>query len=353
MIRWDLFPADRFDRYRTAWDALNREGIGSALLDSRFAALLLRFFGNDTVLLAIGSRHERVVAMALLAPALRGTWSTFHPDQAPLGMWLCSPQTDRHAAAGALLKRLPGMPLLLGILHQDPDLSPRPQDTFTQRTLDYIRTARIPIEGRFEDYWSARGKNLRHNLKRQRNRLERESIAPQLRVSTAASEMAEAVADYGRLESAGWKTATGTAVAPDNRQGAFYRSLLEEFAATGDAFAYRLYYNDRLVACDLCIRGNGILNWLKTTYDESQTTSSPAALLRHAAFQRAFADPATRVIEFYGPVMDWHTKWANEIRTLYHTNVYRWPGLADLHRRLRPPQPLPEHGTAETAQDTD
>jgi hypothetical protein len=341
MIRWDLFPSSRFEPLCESWDALNLSSSRSALLDARFVALLLRFFGGDHVRLAVGYRHQDIVAMALVTPGSLGTWTTFQPDQAPLGMWLCAPGIDSQSAAHALFARLPGRPLLFGILHRDPDMAPRPSDTSTLSTLDYIRTARLRTDGQFDDYWAARGKNLRHNLKRQRNRLDREGTIPKMTVATTPEEMAAAVADYGGLESAGWKTALGTAVSPDNRQGAFYRALLETFAATGDAFAYRLHYNDRPVACDLCIRGSGVLNWLKTTYDESQTTSSPAALLRQEVFALAFADPGTRMIEFYGPVMDWHTKWANDFRTLYHLNIYRWPGLAALHRRLRRPSIAP------------
>ena len=121
----------------------------------------------------------------------------------------------------------------------------------------------------------------------------------------------------------------GTAIAADNAQGQFYRALLEAYARTGDAVAYRYFYNDRLVATDLCVRGNGIINWLKTTYDETQQTSSPAALLRQESFKLAFDDPGLRLLEFYGPVKDWHTKWADEARTMYQWNLYRAPWMAE------------------------
>jgi len=343
MIVWELVPGTHFADVYEAWDALNRVNGGSALLESRFVAALLRHFGTKQVFAALGTRGGAVIAMALVQRGSRLAWTTFQPDQAPLGTWQCSAGIDPGPAAHSLLKHLPGIPLLFGIMHQDPNLAPRPADAPILRTLDYIQTARVRTAGGFDAYWAARGKNLRHNLKRQRNRLEREGLIPRLEVLTAPGDMAGVIADYGRLEGAGWKTGGGTAVTADNRQGAFYRTLLETFAASGDAVAYRLSYNDRVVACDLCIRGNGILNWLKTTYDESQTTSSPAGLLRQDAFRLAFADPATRLIEFYGPVMDWHTKWAQEFRTLYHTNIYRWPWLAALHqrgRRTEAPSPL-------------
>jgi hypothetical protein len=347
MIAWELVPTTHIDRLAEPWDALNRGNQGSALLEWRFVALLLRYFGDDRVCAALGTRGGTPVAMALLRRISPVAWMTFQPQQAPLGMWQCAPGIDADAAARSLIESLPGLPLMLSIVHQDPDLAPRPADAPGVRTLDYIRTARVLTADGFDAYWSTRGKNLRHNLKRQRNRLEREGQVPHLETTTAPADMAAVVADYGRLEGTGWKTATGTAVTPDNLQGTFYRAVLETFAQTGDAFGYRYRYNDRVVACDLCIRGNGVLNWLKTTYDESQTTSSPAALLRHDAFRLAFADPGVQRIEFYGQVMDWHTKWSHEIRTLYHTNAYRWPWLAGLHQRLRRPPAHPGESAAD------
>jgi len=29
--------------------------------------------------------------------------------------------------------------------------------------------------------------------------------------------------------------------------------------------------------------------------------------------------------------MEWHTRWTDEIRTMYHLNGYRWPLLGRLH----------------------
>lgn len=36
--------------------------------------------------------------------------------------------------------------------------------------------------------------------------------------------------------------------------------------------------------------------------------------------------------EFYGRLMDWHTKWSDEIRTLYHVTAFRWAAAQRLYR---------------------
>ena len=219
--------------------------------------------------------------------------------------------------------------------------SRRSADSARARTLDYIDTARISLASSFEAYWNARGKNLRSNLKKQRKRLQQEGFATRLQVSRTPEEMAAAVTDYGMLETSGWKAAAGSAVHADDRQGRFYRAMLEAFARRGAARVYRYWIGERLAAMDLCIEGGGCVVVLKTAYDESLGgTLSPALLMREEACRDIFEDGRFERIEFYGRVMEWHLRWTDEVRTMYHLNSYRWPGLARLHalaaQRRRP-----------------
>ena len=210
---------------------------------------------------------------------------------------------------------------------------PRPTGDARTVPIDYVCTARININAPFEAYWKARGKNLRHTIRRQRNRLAREAIRVKLELLTEMSQMAGAVADFGRLESAGWKGKTGTAVGVGDKQARFYKAVLETFSTRGKSLVFRYWYDDNLVATDLCIHHEGSLIILKTTYDERQRTTSPAHLMRYEAFQRLFGDSRFKKIEFYGRAMGWHTKWCDEMRMMYHINIYRWPFVARLHRR--------------------
>jgi hypothetical protein len=57
-------------------------------------------------------------------------------------------------------------------------------------------------------------------------------------------------------------------------------------------------------------------------------------LLNHHVFRTLFEEKLHR-IEFYGALMDWHTNWTDEIRTMYHLNCYRWPLLASIHDVVR------------------
>ena len=172
-------------------------------------------------------------------------------------------------------------------------------------------------------------------MKRQRNRLEREGINVRLEMLTRPEDMHNGVRSYGDLESLGWKAEKGTAVHLENEQGLFYAAMLEDYASSDNARIYLLYYNDVLVAVDLCIFNESAFVILKTTYDESVQTSSPALLMRREYFPPIFDSREAKRIEFYGKVMEWHTKWSDEIRTMYHINFYRHAMVAKLHRKAR------------------
>ncbi|MDQ2821592.1 MAG: GNAT family N-acetyltransferase [Pseudomonadota bacterium] len=321
-MKWTLYPASRFADFAPQWDALQALRPAAPMLQADFIAALLAEFGSGAELLAVCDD-----AMAIVRSHGRGSWATFQPAQAPLGMWIERPGLDRQTAMASLLRALPGVGLVLGLTQLDPLLAPAPIEP-----IDYIQTARITVAGSFDDYWAARGKNLRSNLKKQRARLAADGTALRLETSRAVKEMAHAVADFGRLESAGWKAGAGTAVSPDNAQGRFYTRMMEAFAARGAATVYRYWFNEQLVAMDLCIRQDDCIVVLKTTYDESvPKTFSPALLMREDAVRALFEDGGTARIEFYGKVMEWHTRWTEEVRTLYHVNHYRWAALRRLH----------------------
>jgi hypothetical protein len=85
---------------------------------------------------------------------------------------------------------------------------------------------------------------------------------------------------------------------------------------------------------DLCIQERDCIVILKTSYDESVPSGfSPALLMREEACRALFGDGSLARIEFYGKVMEWHTRWTDEVRTLYHLNHYRWPLLARVHQQ--------------------
>lgn len=321
-MEWKLYPATEFETHKQAWDNLGAASGNIAILDSDFVAPLINHFALPEDKLALLGDPGQPQAMCILRRNNPGTWLTFQPSQAPLGCWLQQPGLNTQVLCEQLLKVLPGMGLAFSITQQDPLQLPRQPDTENLQSIDYIETASIDVRGNFEDYWSQRSKNTRQNQRRQKNRLERENVQTRLAVITEASEMRDCIEAYGNLESAGWKQDTNTAIHLDNTQGRFYLDVLQNFCRRNKGIVFQYWYNDHLAATDLCILDSRRLIFLKTTYDESISTSSPAMLMHTEAIEYIFDSGLAERIEFYGKVMEWHTKLTGEVRVIYHYNYY-------------------------------
>tara|TARA_R110001583_G_scaffold143203_1_gene295314 strand:- start:25006 stop:26037 length:1032 start_codon:yes stop_codon:yes gene_type:complete len=328
-ISWVLLPVTDFKQHQEEWDRLNQAGSSSALLSSRFIEPCLSAFSNGSETLALATLGDTVLAMALIQRVGFGRWQTLQPSQAPIGFWLSGAETDTVALIVSLSQALPGWVLSISITQQDPAILPRPEQTSQLRTLDYISTGRMDIPADFEVYWQSRGKNVRQNINKSKNRLEREGVNIVFDIATDPSEVSDYVVDFGELESAGWKQNSGTAVHIDNEQGRFYIDLLNRFMPD-ECQVWRYYFNDKLVATDLCISAGGVLYILKTTYDESWKRYSPAFIM-HLEGVRLCSEQGLQAIEFYGPAMDWHKKLTKDLRTMYHITWFSHPLIPKLN----------------------
>lgn len=338
-IAWTNLPASKLHEDAAsarAWDGLSATRNDLPFLTADAVAAALKTFGTGTERLLVGRDRDRTVAMFILVPQAKFRWQTFQPSQLPLGAWVADNQYGLHGLAASLQRGALGLCLVLSITQVDPRLAPREPDTSNTESADYIDTGWIDVEGGFEAYWNARGKNLRQNMRKQRNKLAAEGTATEMKTWTSAQDMASAIARYGELESQGWKAAKGTAIHLDNDQGRFYRELLETAAKRGEAVIYEYLFDARTVAVNLCVRRAGTLVILKTTYDESIQAYSPAFMLSQEAVEQIFAAGDIKRVEYYGRLMEWHTKWTENKRALYHLTAYRWPLVKQLALARRP-----------------
>lgn len=335
-MTWTTYPIARLAEYSTQWDELVRSIPGTPFLECAFVQPLIDVFGTgeERLCLLRSNPNGPLKAAAIMQRGRKGLWQTFQPSQLPLGALVLDGSIDFLAACGDLTNQLPGITLGLGLSQLDSRLHPRPDDSPTLRTQDYIQTSWVDIDGTFEAYWDARGKNLKQNTRKQRNKLAAEGIETRIECITRPEDVPKAIEDYGVLESTGWKAADGTAILPDNDQGRFYRKMLEEFCNEGRGRIYRYWFGEKVVAMDLCIHDDEAIVILKTAYDESFKTVSPSTLMRQEEFQQLFEENRFARIEFYGKVMEWHTRWTTQSRAIYHTTSYRWAWLKRLHVRM-------------------
>ena len=349
-MAWSFHPAlNAFQQFRGRWDALNLAQNNHVLLDSGFIAALLSHFASHKVVLAI-QEDPGNPAMALMESKAPGVWETFQPSWAPLGPILYGTGEGGRENLASLMRSLPGYALQMDVLHQDPDCSGLSAESGCHwiEKLDYIQTARIPLEGTFEEYWTSREGRLRKNNDRLRRRMLEKGLRLDFTVIRDPAEVEGAIQDFCRLESKGWKAKEGTAVLVDNAQGRFYRSLLEDFCSRGEGVIYQLRIDGQVVATDICIARGEMLVLLKTAYDEDLSVYSPAFLLREDIVRDLYAGGQVRNYEFYGPLMEYQLRWTRNVRTLYHLTCFRhqWVRTArNLAKRIRtnhqPTAPLP------------
>lgn len=330
MITWTNLPASALQQnadLSAEWDRLNAERGDLPFLAAEALLAALQTVGQGSERLLVGRQGPAITAMFLLVPLARSAWQTFQPSQIPLGAWVAEARLPLLDLARSLIQRALGFCLSLSITQIDPLFSERSADSADSRSSDYIETGWIDLNGSFEEYWSARGKNLRQNMRKQRNRLAAEGVNAQMRSLSEPSQITAAIERYGELESAGWKAAQGTAIHPANAQGRFYQRLLESAARRGEAIVFEYLFGDRVVASNLCLRRRGTLVVLKTTYDESIHSSSPAFLLSQDEIEHLYHEKSIQRLEYYGRLMEWHTRWTENKRMLYHLTLYRRPLL--------------------------
>jgi CelD/BcsL family acetyltransferase involved in cellulose biosynthesis len=342
--RWISRPARdlALETWRQRWNALN-DGAGAVpVLASEMIVAGLDTFGTGLERLVVATRDERVVAMAVMVQTSRLHWSTFQPSQLPLGALVAGPGEDLSALGADLMRSaLPGA-LVVSFTQVDPRFIARGADGSATRHDDYVDTAWVEIEGDFESYWATRGKNLRQNLRKQRNRLAADGATVEMRTWRSRADVLAALERYGDVESSGWKAAGGTAIHHENTQGQFYSALFAQAADRGEALVHEYLIGGRTVAVNLCIGRARTLVILKTTYDESLRPLSPALLLHEDQLREIFSDDAYERVEYYGRVMEWHTRWTDRRRTLFHTTVFRWPWVKRLAQWRRRSAAAPE-----------
>lgn len=335
-IRWQFIPSRDLAGLSGAWNDIASRVNAPPCLSARFVSAALHEFSGPPKWMVSGTVGNRVAVAGILQKVGPAQWATYQPSQLPLGAWLMEPGLPWEATLGSLIRKLPSLGLTCSISQQDPALIPRPQSTRRLRAADYIRTSYIDVGGEFADFWGSRGKNLRQNSKKQRKKLSEKGFDPRLEIVADGAGVGRAIDEFIRLESSSWKRSTGSAVTDDSEQGRFYRRMMSDHVARGCGFVALWYAGNQVAAADLCIQDHGQVVILKTTYDESLQGVSPGQLMHEELFQYLFDVAKVARIEFLGRAMEWHQRWTEQERTLYHVTYFRSPiirGLRDVLRR--------------------
>lgn len=337
-ISWQVFALESslgLGEHRADWDGLNGQLMGGhPMLDGAFVDTLVRHFGADGVQLAVAREGALPIAMVLLNRQVSrlGVWSSFLPSQTQLGPSLIPPKLD----LGGLLARLPGYACELDLLCNDPrfgDLRELPGRPVA--SLPHALTMSVSLRDGFDDYWAQRPRNLIKNMRRYVRRLQDEPLPSRMTITGDPDELVEAVNRYAALESSGWKGQAGTALATDDEQGTFYKNVMKQFGARGEALIYELWLGDTLIASRLVLVRERMAIILKTAYNEVYERLAPGRVLLQQVLEDLFTRIPGGEVEFYTNANPDQLAWATSQRWINHVSVYRHRGLPEVFGLLR------------------
>ncbi len=333
-MTWEFHPAKAdFSTYAEEWDRLNVQLFdGHPFFDSRFVGPLLEHFASGKEQLCICRSNGVISGLLILEQIGFGRWASFRPSQAQVTSILIADAST----LSELLTDLPGFAWTIEFLAIDPRYSPDLSRSALARTVSsHVRTIAIERGISFSDYWNRRSKNLRANIRRYLNRAKREAGLPEFSIRANSAEMTSSVRRFGELESAGWKGAAGTAVAIENKQGAFYGDVLSRFALTNQAEVCELSIGNQLAASRLLISNRQIIVILKTTYSESLARFAPSRLLLYRLLEDCLASQSTKAIEFYTNATIEQAEWSTSDSMIQNVQVFKSNFIAAGHRFLR------------------
>ncbi len=320
---WSTFPLEKsLGCFKGIWDKLNAElYVSHPYFDSDFVEPMLAFFSAGKERICIHRGGMGVDGLLIVMPVGLGRWSLFVPSQAQVVPVLVRHPDDLQSLVHALPQCLFSMDLLCqdGLYKPSFDTI----QTLLWGPIRHTHTMGVKLDGEFNDYWRERPGNLRKNVSRRFRKVQKAGLTIRLNRLSESADMQAAIARFGEMESVGWKGRCGTAVHSDNVQGGFYVEVLRRFSTFEKATIYELYFNDELVAMQLCIASPSMLVLLKTTYDERQAVFSPGRLLLYALLEKEFADKRVQEIEFYTDADSEQLAWATDDRWISHYMLFR------------------------------
>ena len=327
-----VYPGDLW----SDWNKLNDEyNAAHPMMDSRFVSKLVHFFPAKIDVL-VARVDSKIVALMLVESGKQIMTTLYRPSQAQLALAMLPAQCE--LSFHDIFSCMPLSVMRLDVYSLDPIYHASLMSEMDADLESGAVNMVIEIGDEFSDYWSQRPKNLRKNISRYSNRIKRDFGGFHLDVITGESDIAAAVARYASIESRGWKGRAGTALHPGNVQADFYREIMEEYAAAGEAFIFELYLAETLVASRLCIASQEQLIILKTTYDEEYSNYATGRILLYETIRFVFENHVSARIDFYTNATRDQLEWATGSRVMHNLSMYR-PLAKSLIRLIKKVKP--------------
>jgi CelD/BcsL family acetyltransferase involved in cellulose biosynthesis len=153
----------------------------------------------------------------------------------------------------------------------------------------------VDTTGSFEEYQSRMSSSFRRSLRSARRKAEQEHVLDFEVVSGPDAADDQLLADFFRVEAAGWKGQAGSAIACHPDRVAFYTALARRLARRGWLEWNLARFDGTVVAAHFGVRFGPSLVLPKGGYDESFNRFAPGNLLFWDVFSRSFANGTEEV----------------------------------------------------------
>jgi CelD/BcsL family acetyltransferase involved in cellulose biosynthesis len=190
------------------------------------------------------------------------------------------------------------------------------------------RSPYVSTAGGWDAYLAERSRKFVKELGRLRRRLA-ERGAVEFSVHTDVAGVDAALEEFVALESSGWKTGAGTAIASRAASRRFYAAIARWAAEHGWLRLAFLRLDGRAVAAEFDIACAGALYSLKCGFDSEYRAFGPGQLLTHDCLRLAF-DEGLASYEFLGTDEPYKMSWTDATRERVRVRSFRRTVSGDL-----------------------
>jgi CelD/BcsL family acetyltransferase involved in cellulose biosynthesis len=318
--------ANELDALAPAWNALAVRS-GSPMQSHAWAGAFAEAYGADYELkVLVAGANADVDAIAPLAARQTGLGRLVFIGGCELSEPMDFVYHDRDALEGiaAALADL-GQPMLLKRMDARSPTVTALQHAYRRRTIFYSREVGpvpfIPLHDGWTDPESQFSPDRRSDIGRARRRAEREGAVTAEVIAPRRDQLPSLLAELYRVEAAGWKGRSGTALACDDRLGAFFTAFARRAADAGMLRLAFLRIGGRTAAVQLAAECGGRFWLLKVGYDEEFKRSSPGTLLMLETVRYA-ATRGLTAFELLGTVEPWTRIWTTSERKCVALRTY-------------------------------
>ncbi len=237
-----------------------------------------------------------------------------------------APDVIRAFVAALLDLEIPWDCWRLGRLLEGGALALGLEDALAAEGLPHVLRDGVPaytlsLPETYQRYLADRSSKFRNHLRRVERKIE-SAGAVGVNYAHTASSLTAGFAALVKIEEQSWKHQHGSAITAVAPQLGFYRDLCFDALETGRLHLQWLEIDGRPAAYNLGYLTAGRYHYLKTSYDASLRSLSPATYLRARLVEQLIAN-GVGTLDFPGEPYEWETQWTDEVRWRRIVSVYR------------------------------